>query len=647
MLDQHYLKLLSRDYPTIQTAAAEAIRLNAIMSLPKGTEFFFSDLHGEHEAFIHLLRSASGFIRIKIDDLFVKSVTKAERIALSNLIYYPERELERMQFTDQDQLDWCRITIYRLLEVCKSVSAKYTRYQVRKKLPPSFAAIMDELLHVDSASKAQFYEAGVQSIVETGMMNDFIASLCYLIQQLAIDKLHIIGDIFDRGPRADAIMNALIDFHDVDVQWGNHDILWMGAAAGNLACVANVIRLGISYNNFDLLEDGYNINLRSLSVFASQVYHDDPCSIFEPHILDENKYDPVDSQLAAKMHKAIAVIQFKLEGQLIARHPEYGMDCRRQWEKIDFENGTITIDDTTYPLKDTRFPTVDPHNPLALNPAEEELMKTIAASFRHSEKLQNHMRFIYVQGSMYKRINGNLLYHGCILMTPEGEFETVRIGDQTFTGKAYLDHIDAVVRRAHFAPLHSQEQYDARDFLWYLWCGPKSPLFGKNRMATFERYFIDDKSQHKESMNAYYQLLDNRTVCEKILRDFDMDPASAHIVNGHVPVRIKAGESPVKGGGLLYVIDGGISKAYQGHTGIGGYTLIYNSRYLALAEHLPFHIDEDKRPVDFSPTVRIVENKPRRVTVADTDEGLEVARRIEELQALVQAYRSGVLEERI
>ncbi len=647
MLDYPYLKLLSRDYPTIQTAAAEAIRLQAILSLPKGTEFFFSDLHGEHEAFIHLLRSASGFIRNKIDDLFTKSVSKADRVALSNLIYYPEKELERLDLEGQDLLDWSRITVYRLLEVSKTVSAKYTRQQVRKKLPPQFAAIMDELLHVDSASKAAFYEAGVRSIVETGMMKDFISSLCVLIQQLAIDKLHIIGDIFDRGPRADAIMNALIDFHDVDVQWGNHDILWMGAAAGSLACMANVIRLGISYNSFDVLEDGYGINLRPLSVFAAQVYRDDPCKIFAPHILDENKYDPVDVHLAAKMHKAMAIIQFKLEGQLITRHPEYQMEDRRLLEKIDFAQGTLTLDGTTHALKDTRFPTVDPNDPLRLMPEEEDLMMTLAASFRHSEKLQRHIRFLYLQGGTYKRINNNLLYHGCILMTPEGEFETVTFGADSYAGKAYLDHIDAVVRRGYFAPPHSQERYDARDLMWYLWCGPHSPLFGKNRMATFERYFLSEKTTHKEHMNAYYKLQDNRDVCEKILREFDLDPAQAHIINGHVPVKLKAGESPVKGGGLLYVIDGGISKAYQTTTGIGGYSLIFNSRYLALAEHSPFHVDADKRPVDLSPVVRIIENMPQRVTVADTDEGRELARQVEELQDLIQAYRTGLLEEKI
>ena len=644
-MDIRYLKLLSDDYPTIQSAAAEAVRLNAILRLPKGTEFFFSDLHGEHEAFIHLLRSASGFIRAKIDDLFSKSVGQQDRIALSNLIYYPEKELARLNLPEEEEMDWYRITIFRLIEVSNSVSAKYTRKQVRKKLPGHFAPIIDELLHVNSDSKDPFYEASIASIARTGMMTPFITSLCVMIQKLAIDKLHIIGDIFDRGPRADAIMQALIDFQEVDIQWGNHDILWMGAAAGSRACVANVVRLGISYNNFDLLEDGYNINLRSLSVFASHVYRDDPCTLFEPHLLDENKYDPVDSQLAAKMHKAIAIIQFKLEGQLIRKHPEYQMEDRLLLEKIDYQTGTINLNGKTYALKDSLFPTVDPADPLKLMPEEEDLIRTITTSFRHSEKLQKHVHFLYSHGGMYKAVNSNLLYHGCMLMQADGSFESVAIADKTYAGKAYLDFIDHQVRQAHFAPPHTEKQYEARDFHWYLWCGSHSPLYGKDRMATFERYFIAEKETHREVMNAYYQLLDSREVCEKILREFDLDPTMAHIVNGHVPVKIKSGESPIKGGGLLYVIDGGISKAYQTKTGIGGYTLVYNSRYLALAEHKPFHIDGQDRPVDFSPKLQIVETMPRRMTVNDTDEGKEVRQRIEELTALVNAYRQGLIKE--
>lgn len=647
MPDRHYLKLLARDYPTSQAAAAEIVRLNALMSLPKGTEYFFSDLHGEHEAFIHLLRSASGFIRRKVDDLFDKTVSRAERIALSNLIYYPEEELARLEVKNPDMLDWCRVTITRLLEVTRAVSAKYTRQQVRKKLTTGFSVILDELLHVDTATKPMYFDAAVQSLLATKMMDEFITSLCRLIQKLAIDKLHIIGDIFDRGPRADLIMNELIEFKDVDIQWGNHDILWMGAAAGNRACIANVMRQGISYNNFDLLEDGYGINLRSLAVFATNIYANDACSLYQPKMLDENKYDPVDPQLAARMNKAITVIQFKVEGQLLAAHPEYDMADRRLFEKADFRNGTIELDGRVHQLNDTYFPTVDPENPLALTPDEEELINTLSASFRHSEKLQRHVSFLYAEGGMYKCFNNNLLYHGCIPLTANGDFEEVDFDGELYSGKALLDEIEKRVRNAHFSPPHSQALYKARDFLWYLWCGPHSPLFGKSRMATFERLLLTDKELHKETMNPYYDLQSQREICEQILREFGLKPENAHIINGHMPVRIKAGESPIKGDGLLYVIDGGISKAYQKTTGIAGYTLIYNSRYLALAEHQPFSMDAEQRPTDLSPQVRITENMPQRVTVADTDEGRQLTRQISELQELMAAYRTGLLKEKI
>jgi fructose-1,6-bisphosphatase-3 len=645
MLDLHYLQLLSREYPTRQAAAAEITRLEAFLSLPKGTEYFFSDLHGEHEAFIHLLRSASGFIGNKIDDLFEKSVSQAERTALAILIAYPERELERLQNQGELTFDWCKITVYRLLEVCKTVAAKYTRQQVRHKLPPQFAEIIDELLLIDNNSKSQYFATSVRSIVECGMIDDFITTLCQLIQHVAIDRLHIIGDIFDRGPRADAIMNALVDFRQVDFQWGNHDISWMGAQAGSLACIANVIRLGISYNNFDSMEDGYGINLRALSVFAAQVYHDDPCTLFKPHVLDENKYDPVDEILAAKMHKAIAIIQFKVEGQLLRRHPEYGMDDRRLFERINFEDGTLELNGQVHELRDTRFPTVDPKDPLALSAGEEDLMLTIAASFRHSERLQKHIRFLYAQGSMYKRFNNNLLYHGCIPVDEDGVFAEVRFGGPAYSGKAYLDSIDKIARQAHFAPAHSEEKYNARDFMWYLWCGPKSPLFGKDKMATFERYFLTDKATHKEVMNPYYRWLDEPSLCERILHEFGLDPAQSHIINGHVPVKLKAGESPVKGGGRLFVIDGGISKAYQTTTGIGGYTLIYNSRFLALAEHTPYAADGSQRPDIRPPRVQIVENMPRRMLMADTDEGQALTVKINELKALLAAFKDGQIEE--
>lgn len=647
MTDRHFLELLAKEYPTIRAASSEIINLKAILSLPKGTEYFFSDLHGEHEAFIHLLKSASGVIRSKIDELFEKSVSDSDRALLANLIYYPERILTDVKKAEPDFEGWCKIAIYRLSEVCRAVSSKYTRSKVRKALPEGFSYIMDELLHAESGdNKAHYYSEIHNAIVETGMAEEFIVSMCNLIQRLTIDRLHIIGDIFDRGPHPDAILDALMNARDVDIQWGNHDISWMGAAAGNWALIANVIRLGISYNSFDLLEDGYGINLRALAVFASDVYKDDPCAIFTPHILDENKYDPVDIRLAAKMHKAIAVIQFKVEGQLIRRHPEYHMDDRILLDKINFEEGTVRIGEGEYPLRDPLFVTVDPKDPLALTEGEQKLMQVIALSFQHSERLQKHIRFLYAQGGMYKGVNSNLLYHGCIPMTEDGEFETVNLFAMNLSGKAYLDYVDSMVRHAYFSGEKALEHDNARDFLWYLWCGPKSPLYGKSRMTAFERYFIEDKDTYQEEMDPYYSLIENPEICEKILREFGLDPQSSHIVNGHVPVRIN--ESPVKAGGLLFVIDGGISKAYQSVTGIGGYTLIYNSRSLAIAEHKPFDPTAKlSLTAQSAPRVTVVEAIRKRVTVEDTDIGGTLKESIEELKALLSAYRSGVIKERI
>lgn len=648
MYDEHYLRLLAKTYPTIRSASAEMVNLQAILSLPKGTEYFFSDLHGEHQAFIHMLKSASGMIRSKIDDSFRTSVPERERTELAALIYEPEQELARLILEKEDWREWCKITIYRLIEICKQVSSKYTRSKVRRQMPKEYRYIIDELLYYDDDdNRAQYYSAIVEAIVDSGEESHFIRSLCNSIRELAVDKLHIIGDIYDRGPHADAIMNELMRAHDVDIQWGNHDISWMGAVCGNWACIANVIRLGISYNTFDLLEDGYGINLRSLSVFASEKYAEDPCTVFLPHILDQNKYDPVDVHLAAKMHKAIAVIQFKVEGQLIRRHPEYGMAERSLLEKVDFAAGTITLDGVTYPLTDRLFPTVDPQDPLKLTPEEEELMGTIAASFRHSKLLREHIRFLFSHGSMYRCTNGNLLYHGCIPMTEDGEFETVTLEGCPYSGRSYLDKIDEIVRRAFFAPSGSEEKHSARDFLWFLWCSPHSPLFGKSKMAAFESYFIADRALSKETMNPYYTLVEQKSICEKLLREFDLDPKTSHILNGHVPVKIKQGESPVKGGGRLFFIDGGMSKAYQEKTGIAGYTFIFNSRFMALAEHRPYQpaADGTQRAED-SPTVHVVEAMKQRVCVADTDTGRELSARIAELRALIEAYRSGLIKEK-
>ncbi|MGI5959650.1 MAG: fructose-1,6-bisphosphatase [Massiliimalia sp.] len=648
MIDQHYLRLLAQKYPSIAAASAEIINLSAIMSLPKGTEYFFSDLHGEHQAFIHLIHSASGVIRSKIDDLFGKSISQQERTNLAALIYQPETQLRatKQSLPAEEFDEWCRITIYRLVEVCKEVASKYTRDKVRQKMPASYAYVIDELLHTgDVENKSHYFEEIINSIVENQIAEDFIAGMCRLIGQLSIDMLHIIGDIFDRGPRADMIMEELMAIHNVDIQWGNHDISWMGAAAGNWACVANVVRLGISYNTFDVLEDGYGINLRPLSVFAAQVYKDDPCEVFTPHILDQNKYDPVDISLAAKMHKAMAIIQFKVEGQLILRHPEYGMEDRLLLSKVNFADGTITINGNTYPLKDTSFPTVDPHDPLRLTPGEEELMRTLAASFRHSRMLNRHVKFLYSHGSMYKCVNSNLLYHGCIPMTEDGEFLKVSFGGNSYSGKAYLEYIDQTVRTAYFAPHGSEERHNARDFIWYLWCGKNSPLFGKSKMAAFERYFLDAKETHKEDMNPYYNLVEQREICEKLLWEFGLDPAHSHIVNGHVPVKIKQGESPVKGDGLLFIIDGGMSKAYHSKTGIGGYTFIYNSRFLALAEHQPFEASGKGNTVERAPKLKVVEPMKHRITIAETDAGQELRQRIGELKALLAAYRAGTIKE--
>lgn len=647
MTDLTYLQLLSRSYPNALAASAEIINLNAICRLPKGTEYFFSDLHGEYEAFRYLLSSASGIIRDKIDYLFARSVTEREREELAMLIYDPAGTLARLQgeMDGQEYSNWCRIAIYRLVQVCQTVSAKYTRSKVRKKIPANFSYIIDELLHADADdSKERYYEEIIASIVSTGTSDAFIVQFCQLIKECAVDSLHIIGDIFDRGPRADRIMEELRHFHDVDIQWGNHDIGWLGAFAGNQACVASVLRRCVSYNNFDQLEDGYGINLRPLSMFAAEVYGNDPCERFTPHVLDENIYDPVESELASKMHKAMAVIEFKLECQLLSRHPEYHMDSRILLPKVDFAAGTVEVDGKTYPMLDRSFPTIDPEDPTSLTPGEQELMDRLTASFRHSALLKKHIRFLLSNGGMYKVVNGNLLYHGCIPMTEDGAFDTVTLDGQPLKGKAYLDALDAKVRTAFFGIKGSPERESAVDFFWYLWAGPKSPLFGKSKLSTFERYFIAEKETHVEVYNTYYTLVKKRETCETLLREFGLDPAHSHIVNGHVPVKEKEGESPIRGGGLLFVIDGGISKAYQRQTGFGGYTLIYNSHHLALAQHKPYE-EIMKAPRDSAPRVRIVENMPRRVLVGDTDTGARLREQITQLQDLLSAYRDGTIKE--
>ena len=644
MRDLAYLKLMSREYPTLESASSEIVNLMAICGLPKGTEYFFSDLHGEYEAFIHLLRSSSGIIREKIKETFGHIISEEDEIQLANLIYYPDRQIAKLKQEQNYTEDWQRIALYRLVQICKEVSSKYSRSKVRKKMPPEFAYAIDELLHVDynDDNKKVYYSEIIRSIIDTQMADSFIIALCRLIQNLTIDNLHIIGDIFDRGPRADIIMEELMQFHDVDIQWGNHDISWMGASTGNPACICNVLRIAISYNGFDVLEDGYGINIRPLSMFAAKVYSDDPCERFMPRILDQNIYDAVDPGLAAKMHKAIVVIQFKVEGQIIRRHPEYEMDSRILLTAIDYQRGTVVIEGKEYPMMDMEFPTIDPSDPLKLSEEEEELLHTLTLSFCHSALLHKHIKFLYSNGSMYKCCNSNLLYHGCIPMKEDGSFDEMAVNGKAYKGRALMDFIDKQVKKAYFLPDQDPEKEASRDFMWYLWSGAKSPVFGKDKMTIFEHYFVEDKEASRERMNPYYKLSVQEKYCDMILEEFGLTTTGSHIINGHVPVKIKDGETPIKAGGKLFIIDGGLSKAYQGKTGIAGYTLIFNSRHLALAEHKPFDPKKES-----TPKVSIVEKMRKRIMVADTDDGKELARRIEDLKELVAAYRKGALKERI
>lgn len=638
-MDKKYLQLLAKEYPTIESAASEIINLSAIRSLPKGTEYFFSDMHGEYEAFLHMLRSASGMIKIKIDRVLGKTVSARDREQLAELIYYPEREITQLSNCGELSDEWKRLSIYRLILVCEAVSAKYTRSRIRKRIPEDMVYILDELLNVtDDVNKDYYYDEIITAIIDTGIAETFIISLCKLIQSVSIDRLHIIGDIFDRGPRADIIIDELMKMHDVDIQWGNHDISWMGAAAGNPALIANVIRIAMRYNNFDVLEDGYGLNLRALAVFAAETYEHDDCTAYTPNALDDNIYDPVDLKLAAKMHKAITVIQMKLEGQLIAKHPEWEMHDRDLFGRTDFITGTVKVGETTHELLDKSFPTVDPKSPLTLSEGETELMKVLSASFKHSEKLQRHIRYIYSKGAMYKTCNNNLLFHGCIPMDANGELQSVSIRGVKYTGRALLDKLGELVNQAYFSS--GEEKEYASDFMWYLWCGAKSPLYGKDKMAFFERSLLADKSLHTENYNAYYTYSEKADVCMSLLELFGLDSEKGHIINGHVPVKIKNGESPVKADGKLFVIDGGISKAYQSTTGIAGYTLIYDSHSLNLAEHKPFVAEESGN----TPTIHLVEKLDRRANISDTDKGEEINDKISDLRQLLNAYKAGTIK---
>ena len=645
MRDLDYLKLLSKSFPTATAAGAEIINLRAICGLPKGTEYFFSDLHGESDAFIYLMRSSSGIVRDKIDETFGNLLPEEEQLALANLIYYPRDILSDPKHKEQDTPEWQRITLNRLIQICKVVSSKYTRSKVRKKMPKDYAYAIDELLHIDhhDPDKKMYHQGIMDAIIENDLGDEFIVALSELIRNLTIDMLHIIGDIFDRGPHADVIMDELMSFHDVDIEWGNHDADWMGAACGNPACIANVLRIATSYNSFDVLEDGYGINLRPLSMYAEEIYKEDPCECFQPHLLDANVSDSVNPQLAAKMCKAISVIMLKEEGALIRRHPEYHLEHRLLLDHVDYEKGTVEIDGETYPLKDRNFPSIDPKDPYRLTEKEQELMDTLIYSFTHSAKLQKHIRFFFTHGAMYKVVNNNILYHDCIPMDSKGNFLKIQTDRGALSGRALMDWFNEKAIDAYFlnGEVDPAGKLYATDLFWYMWCGPNSPLFGKEKITTFEHCFIEDKKTHIEPFNSYYEFCNDEAAVDRIFAEFGVDSSRGHIVNGHVPVKTKHGESPIKANGKLFIIDGGISKAYHSKTGIAGYTLIYNSRHLALAEHKDFHKGGEN-----TPEIQIVEQMKQRVRVGETDNGRELKQQIADLEELLLAYRNGDLQEK-
>ena len=644
----HYLEQLSEMYPTIGKASSEIINLQAILNLPKGTEHFVSDVHGEYEAFSHVLKNGSGAVRKKIDDVFGLAMNKADKAALATLIYYPREKMELIKQDEPDMDSWYKTTLYKLIEVCKTVSSKYTRSKVRKALPEEYAYVIEELIteKPEVLNKEAYYESIINTTVELGTAEEFIVVLSELIQRLAVDHLHIVGDVFDRGGSADKILDLLYDYHSLDIEWGNHDILWMGAAAGNLASIANVIRVSARYDNLDVLEDGYGINLLPLATFALETYENTNCDAFT--IKFNTDYNTKDLGLDTKMHKAIAILQFKLEGQLVMRHPEFHMEDRMLLHRIDFERKIITLDGKEYPMKDVDFPTIDPEHPYELTEEESKVMLRLQQVFMRCEKLQRHVKFLFSKGGMYKIYNGNLLYHGCVPLNPDGSFMQVEICGKEYCGKALYDILEYYARRGYYAK-DTRERALGQDMIWYIWAGPGSPVFGKAKMATFERYFLEDQKTHAEEKNSYYKLLENEEVIGKILEEFGLDKTDAHIVNGHVPVEQIHGESPIKCGGKLLIIDGGFSKAYQKKTGIAGYTLVCNSRGMRLVAHEPFESTEAaiiKESDIFSDSV-VVENFPRRKLVADTDTGKEIQENIFYLEELLEAYREGTIMEEV
>lgn len=649
--DMRYLQLLSRSFPTIAEASAEVINLQSIMYLPKGTEHFLADLHGEYEAFQHVLKNASGNIKRKVNEIFGNTLREIEKRELCTLIYYPEQKLEIVKSKEEDINDWYHITIHQLVSVCRDVSSKYTRSKVRKSLPEDFSYIIQELLHerTDDANKAAYVNVIIETIISTGRADDFIIAICNVIQRLSIDQLHILGDIYDRGPGAHLILDMMKRYDRWDITWGNHDILWMGACAGNKACICNVIRLSLRYTNLGTLEDGYGINLVPLATFAIETYGDDPCVEFQPSLSGgASNIDEKTIRLTALMHKAISIIQFKEEAKIYERHPEWGMNDREILKFIDYEKGSIHLNDNDYPLLSSHFPTVNPDNPNALTPEEEALMDKLSHSFLVSEKLHKHVKMLLQHGCMYSIFNNNLLFHASVPINEDGSLKEVEIyPGRKYVGKDLMHFIGMMIRSAFQNDTEEKERKYAIDYFLYLWCGKESPLFDKSKMATFERYFLKEKETHTEEKGNYFKYRDDAHIVDRILDSFGITGENRHIINGHVPVHVMSGENPIKADGKLMVIDGGFSQAYHKETGIAGYTLVYHSRGFELVQHEPFTSTADaiQRGTDIKSTIQIVEMSNRRMLVADTDKGDELQKQIEDLKELLYAYRHGFIKE--
>ncbi len=649
--DLRYLQLLSRSFPSIAEASTEIINLEAILNLPKGTEHFLTDIHGEDQAFNHVLKNASGAVKRKVNEIFSNTLRETEKKELCSLIYYPEEKLELIKSKEKDLDDWYQVTLNQLVKVCRNVSSKYTRSKVRKALPREFSYIIQELLHESTVepNKSAYVDQIINTIVSTGRADDFIIAMSNLIQRLTIDLLHIVGDIYDRGPGAHIIMDTLCNYHNFDIQWGNHDVLWMGAAAGNLGSIANVIRMCLRFGNMATLEDGYGINLLPLATFAMETYGDDPCTLFLPKTkFSDNAFDEKTIRLIARMHKAITIIQLKVEGEIIRRRPEFDLDDRMLLHRIDTARGVIRIGGEEYRLKDTNWPTLDAKDPYRLSVEEEDLLLKIKHSFESSEKLKKHMRCFFTHGSMYQVCNSNLLFHASVPLNPDGSLKTIRIQGKDYRGRALLDRVDQLIRTAYFQTGEQEEREFAHDYIWYLWGGKDSPLFDKSRMATFERCFLEEAETHREEKGAYYSLREEEAVCDRILDEFGVTGLHRHIINGHVPVRSIRGENPIKANGKMLVIDGGFSKPYHPETGIAGYTLVYHSRGFQLVQHEPFEsaakaIEEG---LDIKSTTIVVELSSHRQMVKDTDKGAELKRQIGDLEKLLYAYRGGLIKEK-